>query len=196
MPLLMRSLALWPALLLSVAAIAADPELLAVCAACHGEDGNKVSNQYAPVIAAIPAQHFEEAVYAYQDGARKCRDEPAMCSTVEALTQEQVIALADYYSAKQRVASNDMFDPELATFGEVLHGEHCARCHVLPDDDDADEALGIPLNGQRSAYLRYATYAYLRGGRATLAPAMAAKLVELTENEIEALIHYYASYRQ
>ncbi|MDJ0698574.1 MAG: c-type cytochrome [Woeseiaceae bacterium] len=191
----MGRLAVLFALFLTSAATAADPELLAVCAACHGEDGNKVSNQYAPVIAAIPAAHFEEAVYAYQDGARKCRDEPAMCATVSELTRDQVAALADHYSAKRRNASNDMFDPELATYGEVLHREHCARCHVLPEDEDADEALGIPLNGQRSAYLRYATYAYLRGGRATLAPAMAAKLVELTENDIEALIHYYASYR-
>ena len=191
----MGRLAVLLALFLTSAATAADPELLATCAACHGEDGNKVSNQYAPVIAAIPAAHFEEAVYAYQDGARKCRDEPAMCATVSELTQEQVIALADHYSAKKRVASNDMFDPELAAYGEVLHREHCARCHVLPDDEDADKALGIPLNGQRSAYLRYATYSYLRGGRATLAPAMAAKLVELTENDIESLIHYYASYR-
>ncbi len=191
----MRSAATLFGMLLAVASMAADPAILSVCAACHGEDGNKVSNQYAPIIAAIPAAHFEEAVYAYQDGARKCRDEPAMCATVSELAQEQVIALADYYSTKKRDASNDVFDPELAEFGEVLHREHCARCHVLPDDDDADEALGIPLNGQRSAYLRYATYAYLNGGRATLAPAMAAKLVELTENDIEALIHYYASYR-
>ncbi len=191
----MRYLLLLLAALMPLGAVAADPDLVAVCAACHGEDGNKVSNQYAPVIAAIPAAHFEEAIYAYQDGARKCRDEPAMCATVADLSGEQVIALAEYYSAKQRVASNDVFDPELAELGEMLHREHCARCHVLPDDDDADEALGIPLNGQRSAYLRYATYAYLNGGRATLAPAMAAKLVELTENDIEALIHYYASYR-
>ena len=182
-------------LLVSLHAAAVEPELLAVCAACHGEDGNKVSNEYAPVIAAIPAAHFEEAVYAYQDGARKCRDEPAMCETVADLTEEQVAALADHYSAIARKASNDVFDPKLAEFGEGLHIDHCASCHVDPGDPDADQALGIPLNGQRSAYLRYATYAYLRGGRATLAPSMAAKLVELTENDIEALIHYYASYR-
>lgn len=182
-------------LLWSLIAVAADPEILAVCAGCHGEDGNKVSNEHAPVIAAIPAPHFEEAVYAYQDGARKCRDEQAMCDVVANLTEEQVIALADHYSAIRREASNDVFDPRLAEFGEGLHIDHCARCHVDPDDPNADQALGIPLNGQRAAYLRYATYAYLRGGRATLVPAMAAKLVELTENDIEALIHYYASYR-
>lgn len=191
----MRYLIILLGLLVSSQTVAADSELLAVCAACHGEDGNMVSNEYAPVIAAIPAPHFEEAVYAYQDGARKCRDEPAMCETVSALTEDQVASLADHYSAIPRKASNDVFDPKLADFGEGLHIDHCASCHVDPDDPDADQALGIPLNGQRSAYLRYATYAYLQGGRATLAPSMAAKLVELTENDIEALIHYYASYR-
>jgi len=191
----MRYLTVVLGLLLSIGAFAADPNVLAVCAACHGEDGNKVSNQYAPVIAAIPAPHFEEAVYAYQDGARKCRDEPAMCETVMGLKQEQVAALADHYSSVDRAPSNDVFDPRLADFGEGLHIDHCERCHKSPDEEGAAEALGIPLHGQRSSYLRYATYAYLQGGRATLVPSMAAKLVELTENDIEALIHYYASYR-
>lgn len=191
----MRHIVVLFGILLSLNAFAVDPDILAVCAACHGGDGNKVSNQYAPVIAAIPAPHFEEAIYAYQDGARRCRDEPAMCSTVESLSDEQVIALADHYSAIERVATNEVFDVKLAKAGEALHVEHCERCHKSPDDVDAESALGIPLSGQRMPYIRYATYAYLHGGRATLVPAMAAKLVELTENDIEALIHYYASYR-
>ncbi len=179
----------------SMSAMAVDADLLAVCAGCHGDDGNEISNPHAPVIAAIPAPHFEEAIYAYQDGARRCRDEKAMCSAVSNLTEEQVAELADHYSAIERVASNDVFDPALAEAGKALHQEHCERCHKSPDDKQAESALGIPLNGQRAAYLRYATYAYLRGDRATLVPTMAVKLVKLTENEIESLIHYYASYQ-
>ncbi len=62
-------------------------------------------------------------------------------------------------------------------------------CVILP-------RLGIPLNGQRAAYLRLALGAYLTGDRETLVPIMADKLRELDQDKIEALIHYYASGEQ
>jgi cytochrome c553 len=64
----------------------------------------------------------------------------------------------------------------------------------LPTDDDVENALGIPLNGQRAAYLRLALGAYLSGDRETLVPIMADKLQELDQDKIEALVNYYASW--
>ena len=65
---------------------------------------------------------------------------------------------------------------------------------MLPTDEDVEFALGIPLNGQKSAYLRLALGAYLTGDRETLVPIMADKLRELDQGKIDALIHYYASW--
>lgn len=171
------------------------PSLVAVCAGCHGEKGLAISHPNSPIIAGIPAQHFEEAVFSYQDGARQCTIEPAMCAAVSGLSEDQVIELADYFSAVPRIASNELFDPTLAEIGEVIHNDRCARCHVRPDDADAAESLGIPLHGQRSAYLRYALEGYLEGRRITLARRMAEAMDELDDEDIESLIHYYASYR-
>lgn len=169
--------------------------MVAVCAGCHGEKGLSISHPNAPLIAGIPAQHFEEALFSYQDGARTCAIEPAMCAAISTLSEEQIIQLADYFSAIPRVDSAELFNPTLAEIGEVIHNDRCARCHVRPDDDDAAESLGIPLHGQRSAYLRYALEGYLEGRRSALAPRMAEAMDELDETDIESLVHYYASYR-
>lgn len=171
------------------------PELVAICAGCHGEKGLAISHPSSPIIAGIPAQHFEEALYSYQDGARQCEIEPAMCAAVSNLQEEQIVELADYFSAIPRVDSTELYDNALAEIGEVIHNDRCARCHTHPEDEDAAESLGIPLNGQRSAYLRYALEGYLNGRRTTLAPRMAEAMDGFDDKDIESLLHYYASHR-
>lgn len=193
---ILRCLALWLVFAnFAQAESELDPEIISVCAGCHGDKGLSISHPSAPLIAGIPAQHFEEALFSYQDGARQCTIEPAMCAAVSNLPEEQVIELADYFSAIPRIDSNELFDAALAEIGEVIHDDRCARCHVRPDHEDAAESLGIPLHGQRSAYLRYALEGYREGRRSALAPRMAEAIDELDETDIESLVHYYASYR-
>ena len=142
------------------------PANIDVCAACHGEDGSGTGYDYVPIIAGTPSAHLEEALFAYQDGARKCVGVPVMCEAIAPLAENEVVEMAAYYSAMPRISS----------------------------DDDVENALGIPLNGQRAAYLRLALGAYLTGDRETLVPIMADKLKELDQGKIDALIHYYSSW--
>lgn len=173
----------------------AEPAQIEVCAACHGEDGSGAGFDYVPIIAGTPAAHLEEALYAYQDGARRCVGVPVMCEAAAALSEADIAELAEHYSMMSRISSGEPFDARLAQVGELIHQEHCAKCHVRPDDDDAEYSIGIPLHGQRSAYLRLALGAYFSGDRETLVPIMAEELEELDANKIEALVNYYASYR-
>lgn len=182
-------------LLLSANLAFAEPENLQVCAACHGQDGSGAGFPYVPIIAGTPAAHLEEALFAYQDGARRCVGVPVMCDAVAPLSEDAIVELAEYYSAMPRLSSEEKFDSRLAEVGKLIHDEQCAQCHVLPDDENVDTALGIPLNGQRSDYLRLALGAYFTGDRETLVPLMADKLRELDPGKIQALIHYYASYK-
>lgn len=184
------------ALLLLGAIAQAEPENIEVCAACHGEDGSGAGFDYVPIIAGTPAAHLEEALFAYLDGARKCVGVPVMCEAVASLNKEQIVELAEHYSAMARISSGEPFNSRLARDGALIHEEHCAQCHVSPDDDDVENALGIPLNGQRAAYLRMALGAYLTGDRETLVPSMAEKISLLDPARIDALVNYYASYRQ
>ena len=106
-----------------------------------------------------------------------------MCEAVAPLNEAQVEELAAYYSALPRVSSKEDYNKKLAAVGKLIHDDLCAKCHVLPTNDDVENALGIPLNGQRAAYLRLALGAYLTGDRETLVPIMADKLQELDQDK-------------
>ena len=173
----------------------AEPAQLKVCAACHGEDGSGAGFAYVPIIAGTPAAHLEEALFAYLDGARRCVGVPVMCEVAAALKEAEIEELAEHYSKMSRISSGEEFNARLAQVGQLIHNEHCAQCHVAPDDEDVASAIGIPLHGQRAAYLRLALGAYFSGDRDTLVPVMAEKLEELDADKIEALVNYYSSYR-
>ena len=172
----------------------AEPALTTGCQDCHGVDGLATENLDAPVIAGMPAAHIEEAIYAYRDGARQCRCEPLMCETVLHTSDERIADLAEHYAAQPRSSSKEAFDSDLAAKGKQIHAELCVQCHVKPDDPGVDEALGIPLHGQRSVYLRYALESYMDGRRENLLEAMEEKLAQIDSDDIEALVNYYASY--
>jgi cytochrome c553 len=171
------------------------PPVLGKCVACHGADGHAHGNMAFPVIAGMPPVHIEEAMYAYKDGARQCRIVPLMCDTAKGLSDEEVVQVAEYYGTQERFSSSEDYDEELSVKGEQIHEKLCSRCHVPPDDAEVEDALGIPLHGQRSLYLRYAIESYLDGTRENLLPAMAEKLETLEEEDIEALVNYYANYK-
>jgi len=183
-------------LLLSLTApLVAAEEALEACFACHGADGMGKANPMIPVIAGMPAAHIEEAIYAYIDDARRCVREPRMCETVAALSASEVSTAAEYFAARVRNYNLEKFDEELAAQGAVLHERHCAACHVPPHDEDVAYAIGIPLHGQRPDYIRYAIGAYFGGQREPLLDTMEHEIRQLEPANLDALVHYYSSYR-
>ncbi len=172
----------------------AAPDAVSICATCHAEDGLGVGERKVPIIAAMPAVHIEEAIYAYKDGARQCLYEPLMCEHAGRLTDEEVADLAEYYSALPRKSVDESFDPALAKRGEALHEGACSRCHVRPDDPRAADRLGPPLHGQRAEYLRYALESYLSGTRENLLPEMENEVLKLDSEDVAALVNYYVSF--
>jgi len=183
------------ALLILPNSVFASAPVLGKCAECHGIDGMGQGDPMVPVIAGMPATHIEEAILAYVDGARGCVREPRMCETVAALSESEVTEVAEYYAGKVRGSSNEEFDKELAAQGKVLHLRHCSPCHLPPDHENVANALGIPLHGQRSEYLRLAIEAYNAAYRLSLLQAMANELQKLEAGDLGALINYYSSYR-
>ena len=176
-------------------AVLAAPVTIETCAECHGIDGMGLDNPMVPVIAGMPAGHIEEAIYAYVDGARSCLREPLMCTMVAALSEDQVSEFSEYFSTMVRRASGDAYNEDLAAQGAELHKTHCATCHKPPDDEDVEYAVGIPLHGQRSEYLRYAIEAYFHGDREALLDAMAEEIRSLEPGDLGALVNYYSSYQ-
>jgi len=175
--------------------VLASPPTLEMCDECHGSDGMGQGDAMVPVIAGMPAGHIEEAIFAYVDGARSCVREPRMCETVAALSESQVTEFAEHYAGMERGSSREEFNKDLALEGAVLHEKHCSTCHFPPDHEGVADAVGIPLHGQRSEYLRYAIEAYLAGDRESLLEAMADAIGQLVPGDLGVLVNYYSSYR-
>jgi sulfide dehydrogenase cytochrome subunit len=182
-------------LLVPMSSLAGPDTNVEACAECHGLDGMGRDRAMVPVIAGIPAGHIEEAIYAYVDGARSCVREPRMCETVASLSEDEVAELAEYYAGQVRGSSQEEFNQELAAQGEVLHKQHCSMCHLPPDHEDVEQAIGIPLHGQRSEYLRFAIEAYFAGDREALVQTMADRIQALKAGDLGALVNYYSSYQ-
>lgn len=165
-------------------------DMLTMCATCHGEDGRGVESD-TPIIAGIPAIIQEDALFAYADGDRDCGLKPMMCKIASRLTEEQIVEFAAHYSAMTYSAAGEEFDSALAATGKKIHQTNCAICHGADDPGDAEASI---LHGQRKDFLRYALQQYAAGDRKQL-PAMEEKIAALSSDEIEALLNYYASYR-
>jgi len=176
-------------------AVAAPPASAAACVECHGTDGMGQGGAMIPIIAGIPAGHIEQAIYAYVDGARLCVREPRMCETVAALSEAEAREVAEYFAGQERGSAREEFNQDLATEGEILHEKHCSNCHLPPDHKDVAYAVGYPLHGQRSEYLRYAIEAYFAGDREALVEAMEFQIRSLRAGDLGALVNYYSSYR-
>jgi len=72
------------------------PERAAVCAACHGSDGNSPSPEF-PVLAGQHRDYLAHALHDYQSGARS---NPIMGAQAAQLTKEEIEALARWFASR------------------------------------------------------------------------------------------------
>jgi cytochrome c553 len=68
-----------------------------VCAACHGEDGNKALQPDYPVLAGQHGDYLFKALRDYKSGARK---NAVMQAQVQNLSRQDLKDLAEYFAAQ------------------------------------------------------------------------------------------------
>lgn len=186
---------------LATGAVGADlAELTAECDKCHGADGVSQWSDM-PTIAGIDEFVHSEALFIYRDEARPCAESdyrlgdtsrPAanMCDLSRDLNDEQIEALAAHYAALEFVPAAQEFDARLAADGAAIHEAGCAICHSDGGSNPADESS--ILAGQWMGYMR-STFEHYRTGERDQPPRMQKAIDELGEDDIEALLNYYAS---
>ena len=94
-------------LLSSGAVLAADYEAgqkkaKEVCAACHGEDGNKPLTPETPRLAGQYYEYIEHSLKAYRSGAR---ENPLMSPMAKPLSDKDIADVAWYFSKQQGLTS-------------------------------------------------------------------------------------------
>ncbi len=176
-------------LLLTCDATSADlAGMLKKCTICHGDDGISAESAY-PSIAGIPVNVQVDAMRGYREGTRDCGTVMEMCRISQNLTDDEILALSEYFAAFPFVRAKQAFDSELAALGAHLHEDYCEVCH----GDSPDHADRSILHGQWMDYLRYSLSQYKIGARKQ-PPSMRRQTEKLSEDDIEALVNFYASY--
>ena len=184
------------------AAAAAKPDLVqgeskftAVCAACHGADGNSGT----PANPKLAQQHPEYIVKQLQEFKSGKRPNPIMQSMAAQLSDADMKNIAAFVTSK-KAKTGFAKDKELVSLGERIYRggiadrqvAACAGCH-------SPNGAGIPsqyprLSGQHADY----TAAQLTGFRDGLrknSPQMMQVAAKLNDREIRAVADYIAGLR-
>lgn len=174
-------------------------DLVVQCEGCHGPAGVS-AHEDIPTIGGQNVAYLEKSLRSYQVWGRPCikstyrhgdtsRPRTDMCQIAEGLSMEEIQALAAHYGALPFVPAEQEFDPALAARGAGLYQERCAVCH---ESTPGKAERGPKLAGQWTAYLRK-QLGFVPTGEHLVPPAMETLVTDLPEDEIDALMNYFAS---
>lgn len=176
--------------------------LMQGCNDCHGDNGVSQWTDV-PTIAGLAEFVHSDALYIYRDKERPCADSAYrqgdtsrpvtnMCAVAEQLSDDDIDALAAAYAELPYVHAKQEFDAALAEAGKAIHDKSCDRCHSDAGTNVDDEA-GM-LGGQQLGYLRTTLAEYAAGTR-DQPEKMQEAISQLSADDVEALLNYYASVR-
>ena len=173
-------------------AVAEMPASAEACVACHNDNGVS-TDPMVPTIAGVGSFFLENQFAIYAEGARPCaaRDEDH-CALVSAISEDDRMALAEYYGEMTFEPFEQEFDAALAEQGASIHEADCSRCHTDSGAEPFDDA-GI-LAGQPIPYLMEQFKFYKAGER--WQPESMAEVMQLDEGQMKALANFYASEAQ
>jgi cytochrome subunit of sulfide dehydrogenase len=185
------------------AAFAAEaPAEVEVCAACHGAEAPS-PYPTVPTIHGLPQVVLDNALFDFRATIRPCRKpdcgagvkcpEIDFCEVAAGLTDEQIGVLARWYANRSFVPAGEPYDAAMAARGAQLHADKCNSCHSNGGASSVDQAT--ILRGQRKAYLRTAMEDFRRERRVAVAE-MDAMIRALSDEDVAALVEFYASPRQ
>jgi cytochrome c553 len=171
----------------------------AVCAACHGPDGNSA----APTFPKLAGQGERYIVKQLHDIKANVRPVPAMAPIVANLSDQDIADLAAFFSS-QKMSSDQAKKESLAKGEQIFRAgirerniPACQACHSPTGNGNAP--AGFPrLGGQHADYVAAQLKAYRAGadgdaaGRANDGDTKPMRSVAayLTDSEIAALANY------
>lgn len=165
-------------------AIGAAP--LARCDECHMPEG-RLREDWMPFINGQPRHYVRRMLAQFQAGTRPGE---LMYEVLANYKEKDLDVLAELVSSRSPVVSDQETNRFLATIGQRLYEARCIACH--PDEGRLSEFDSAILAGQPLAYLQRQFAAILEGRRPVLY-MMRDNYAGLTEDDFEALAHFFAS---
>jgi cytochrome c553 len=173
-------------------------ELVADCAACHGQNGIGLSSDW-PNLAGQNQKYLYEQLKYFQSGQRENVLMTTVIDYLKILSDEDIRDIAAFYADKSSNIGAAKNDEELLALGSQLYkaGDFkrgipsCSACHSIYGQ--GNDQAGFPaVNGQQKGYLVSTLKAYRSGQRnaGEYSKVMQAVSMNLTDRDIEALANY------
>ncbi len=171
------------------------------CGACHGADGNsaipmnpKLAGQHAKYL----AKQLTEFKLASQTGGKEGRNNAIMNGMSAALSEQDILDLAAYFSIQDATSSESSQDAvvqgnKLYVGGDLKRGiTACIACHG--PKGNGTSLSGFPdISGQHSDYIASQLKAFRSGDRANSLNGMMADIAKrLTDEDIKVISNYVA----
>jgi len=159
---------------------------LALCAGCHGADGNSQLKGI-PSLAAQPKLFLENQLVLIREGVR---DVPSMKGTLDGVSDTEITELAKYYADKTLAPVPADKDAEVfARGGQLAEGMRCGICH-LPTYLGREQ---IPrLAGQREDYLLHSMLQFKNNQAVGRDSNMAASVYGVSDQDLKDISYYLA----
>lgn len=163
---------------------AAGKDKAAVCAACHGVDGNSV-NPLWPNLAGQNARYIYLQLRDFKEGRRK---DPLMSAMAANLSRDDMQELAAYFSAEKAVGSTYKVEGSKVTEGKkIADNALCTMCHLGAFSGQNE----VPrVAGQHYEYIVKQLKDFRARQRTNDAGSMTAYTQGLTDQQIDALAQY------
>ena len=176
------------AIALAPAAALADAEAgkakAAVCAACHGADGNSV-NPLWPNLAGQTSRYLYLQLKDFKEGRRK---DPLMSPMAANLERQDMLDLADYFASQKALGSQYKADGAKVAQGKTIADNAlCPMCH-LGGFSGQNEVPRVA--GQHYDYVVKQLKDFRARNRTNDAGSMTAYTQGLTDEQIDALAQY------
>tara|TARA_R110001583_G_scaffold1542_7_gene11959 strand:- start:6373 stop:6972 length:600 start_codon:yes stop_codon:yes gene_type:complete len=165
----------------------------AMCAACHGPDGNSLVSMY-PSLAGQSASYVAKQLADFKSGERQ---DPVMVGMVAGLSATDMNDLAAYYAVqipKAGVGEGSAAGHKLYFGGDVKKGiTACVACHGVKGQGMAQ--AGFPaIAGQNSDYLKKQITTFRDGSRSNDKNNMMRNIaINLSDSDIDELVKYMSS---
>lgn len=164
----------------------------AVCAACHGADGNSPSDMY-PKLAGQHASYLYKQLVEFKSGER---ENAIMAPMVANLSEQDMADLAAFFASKETAlgaVSEDLLElgKQIYRGGNSESGvPACMACHG-PNGSGMPAAKWPKLSAQYRAYTESQLHAFANGERHNDPNGMMRDIAsKLTEEEIKAVSAY------
>ena len=181
------ALGLTASLAVSAAGIRSPSMLANTCAGCHGTLGASAGEQM-PSIAGMDNGYLFSVLSDYKTGVRRST---IMGRLMKGYSDQEIRAIAAFFGEQPWVSTDRVARAQEIQAGRDIHERRCESCHKdagRAQDDDSPR-----MAGQWAGYLRYALEACRDIGRRCHPGKMGARVVTLSDQEIEALARFYES---